>query len=106
VLIVGKYAFKVARHGVGKRCNLYEAACYRSASPENQVHLCPALFCGAGGCFLLMRAAEPVGENEEIEYPTWDYTPLTDGCPWESKPADFGWFEGRLVAVDYATPAM
>jgi hypothetical protein len=35
----------------------------------------------------------------------WDYMPGEDGCPFEPKASDWGWFEGRMVALDYSTPA-
>jgi hypothetical protein len=57
-----------------------------------------------------MRAAEPLTEMmteekywEAIE--TWDYGPGEDSCPFEPKACDWGWFEGRKVALDYSTPA-
>jgi hypothetical protein len=31
--------------------------------------------------------------------------PGEDGCPFEPKACDWGWFEGRRVALDYSTPA-
>ena len=35
----------------------------------------------------------------------WDYMPGEDSCPFEPKASDWGWFEGRMVALDYSTPA-
>jgi hypothetical protein len=35
----------------------------------------------------------------------WDYMPGEDGCPFEPKASDWGWFEGRMVALDYSIPA-
>ncbi len=35
--------------------------------------------------------------------PDWNYMPGDDEDPIEGgKPSDFGWYEGRIVAVDYA----
>jgi hypothetical protein len=31
--------------------------------------------------------------------------PGEDGKPFEYKASDWGWVEGRLVALDYSTPA-
>jgi hypothetical protein len=36
---------------------------------------------------------------------TWDYMPGEDSCSFEPKACDWGWFEGRRVALDYSTPA-
>jgi hypothetical protein len=57
-----------------------------------------------------MRAAEPLTEMmSEAEYQeaheAWDYMPGEDGCPFEPKACDWGWFAGRRVALDYSTPA-
>ena len=35
----------------------------------------------------------------------WDKMPGEDSCPFEPKASDWGWFEGRMVALDYSTPA-
>jgi hypothetical protein len=35
----------------------------------------------------------------------WDRLPGEDDCPFEPKPADWGIYEGRRVALDYSTPA-
>jgi hypothetical protein len=57
-----------------------------------------------------MRAALPLpemmspGEYSEM-IDAWDYRPGEDGCPFEPKACDWGWFKGRLVALDYSTPA-
>jgi hypothetical protein len=57
-----------------------------------------------------MRAAEPLTEmmsEEEYQdaWQTWDYMPSADSCPFEPKACDWGWFEGRKVALNYSTPA-
>lgn len=47
-------------------------------------------------------------EDELIEtdgFPDWGYFPGEDGEPFEYKSSDGGWFDGRLVAVDYSIPA-
>jgi hypothetical protein len=31
--------------------------------------------------------------------------PGEDSCPFQPKASDWGWFEGRVVALDYSTPA-
>ena len=62
------------------------------------------------GAVQIMRAAQPLtdmmsfdGYSEVVEI--WDYMPGEDGCPFEPKACDWGWFEGRMVALDYSTPA-
>jgi hypothetical protein len=60
---------------------------------------------------LIAKAARPLTLEErdalwESEgFPEWEYVPFSDGHPYEWKPSDWGWLDGRLVALDYATPA-
>jgi hypothetical protein len=55
---------------------------------------------------LVMRAAMPLNDLSDEEYQeAWDYMPGEDSCPFEPKACDGGWFEGRMVALDYSTPA-
>jgi hypothetical protein len=37
-------------------------------------------------------------------FPDWDYKPGDDEHPFEWKRSDWGWLNGRLVALDYSTP--
>jgi hypothetical protein len=40
-------------------------------------------------------------------FPDWDYMPPNDvGHPFEWKAEDWGWLDGRLVALDYSAPAL
>ena len=76
--------------------------------------LCPVIACSPNGAVLLARAATPLTDGEffELFYSgglhNWDYRPRDgDGPdPFELKPSDWGRIDGRLVAIDYATPAM
>jgi hypothetical protein len=59
-----------------------------------------------------MDTAQPLAESdhanllERDEFPDWDYMPGEDGEPFEYKASDWGRLnDGRLVAVDYSTPA-
>jgi hypothetical protein len=73
--------------------------------------LCPVRWCAKGGWLVVMAAATPLTEAEKDRlidtdgFPDWDYMPGEDGEPFEYKATDWGWFDGRLVAVDYSTPA-
>jgi hypothetical protein len=74
--------------------------------------LCPVLACHPSGTILLMPAAKPLTAEEyaklEFEdFPDWDYMPggEEDPCEYE-KPSDWGWLDGRLVALDYSAPAI
>jgi len=57
-----------------------------------------------------MRAAKPLTEMMSLdEYmdvaELWNKMQGEDSCPFEPKASDWGWFEGRMVALDYSTPA-
>lgn len=110
VIIVEPWTLKVARGAQGRRCNLYEACLFRRSSAQRQHLLCPVLWVSRKGLFLLMATANPVDPSEfgPITYATlvmreWDYIPGEDGFPFEPKAADWGWYQGRHVAVDYST---
>jgi hypothetical protein len=111
VIVVGPLAFKFARNEQGRAGNIYEANLYRSANETRRALLCPALWVSSEGTVLIMRAARPLGrELAFFEYSAlceaWDYMPGEGGCPFEPKESDWGLFKGRLVALDYSTPAL
>jgi hypothetical protein len=113
VLCVGPIAFKIARDNRGARCNCFEADLYRASDARRRAMLCPPLWCSANGAVLVMRRAEPIPENEFYEIrdtgrlPDWDYRGPGDvESPFEWKPSDWGWLDGRIVAVDYSTPML
>jgi hypothetical protein len=60
---------------------------------------------------LVMPAAAPLKELSGIEYlelcERWDYLPAEDrhAAPFEPNASDWGWYQGRCVALDYSTPA-
>jgi hypothetical protein len=73
--------------------------------------LCPVRWSGLRGWLIVMVAATPLSEDEKERlmdsdgFPDWDYMPGEDGQPFEFKASDWGWLNGRLVALDYSTPA-
>jgi hypothetical protein len=110
VIVMGQFAFKIARNKRGRASNLYEANLYRNVSPARRVLLCPVLWVSPKGAMQIMRAAEPLTDMMSFdEYgevvDAWDCMPGEDSCPFEPKASDWGWFEGRRVALDYSTPA-
>jgi len=113
VLVVGPWALKFAGGERGRRCNRFEALLYKRVDARRRAMLCPVLWCTPHGRILLMRAARPVTEAEAVRlratraFPDWDYVPPNDEeAPFEPKASDWGWFKGRLVALDYAAPAL
>ena len=113
VLVIWPFAFKFARRFHGKACNLYEADCYRTSTPRNRENLCPVVWCSPKGLLLIQRSARPLTRAEQQErlksvngFPDWDYMPGGPEGPFEHKESDWGWYKGRLVALDYSTPAI
>jgi hypothetical protein len=79
-------------------------------TPQRRALLCPVLWCSPGDLVLIMRAATPMSEmmsgQDYLEAANeWDAMPGEDGCPFEPKASDWGWYKGRRVALDYSTPA-
>lgn len=111
VLVIGPWALKFARGPRGRRCNRYEANLFRTVDARRRAMLCPVHCCAASGWLMVMATATPLTETEKDNlidtdgFPDWDYMPGEDSDPFECKASDWGWFDGRLVAVDYSTPA-
>lgn len=110
VVVLGRFAFKFARNVRGRASNLYEAKLYRSANATRRALLCPVVWVSRNGFVQIMRAAKPLTEmmscDEYVDVvDVWDYRPGEDSCPFEPKASDWGWLEGRMVALDYSTPA-
>lgn len=110
VVVLGRFAFKFARNARGRASNLYEAKLYRSANATRRALLCPVVWVSRSGFVQIVRAAKPLTEMMTFdEYmdvvDAWDYIPGEDSCPFEPKASDWGWLEGRMVALDYSTPA-
>jgi hypothetical protein len=102
VIVVGRWALKIARDWQGCDCNKYEAKLYRSVSDKRRMMLCPVLWISPWGLLLVMAAAEPTTTMMTIEdygdlCDEWDYLPGEDGCPFEPKPSDWGIYRGRWL---------
>jgi hypothetical protein len=110
VIAVGPVAVKIARNKMGRACNKYEADLYRNTTPTRRAMLCPVLWVSWGGFVLVMRAAVPLAEVMSLDdylqaAEEWGAMQGEDSCPFEPKPSDWGWYDGRRVALDYSAPA-
>jgi hypothetical protein len=111
-VIVGLLALKFGRGERGRRCNRFEADLFKRVDQRRRDMLCPILWCAPFDIFLVVRAATPLTEAERDElwasdsFPDWDYVPPDEGHPFEWKPSDWGWLDGRLVALDYSAPSL
>jgi len=112
VVVIWPLAFKFARGDIGRRCNLFEAQLFARVSPRRQAMLCPVIWCSPLGIVLIARTAIPLTEAEmearmaSDDFPDWDYVPPDEGHPFEWKASDWGWLDGKLVALDYSAPAL
>ncbi len=126
VILIGRVAIKLPRHRRGLACNRYELNVFRNATPHRRSMLCPILWVAPWGIVLVMRRAKPVTRAEfkdildrtfrhsQGDYffdtgpalPDWDRRGADDQeSPFEPKADDWGWLDGRLVAVDYSVQA-
>jgi hypothetical protein len=126
VIVVGGFAVKLATDKRGRRCNRFEADLYERSDARRRAMLCPVLVCTPAGTALLMPAARPLTEEERNHRRRWSETdrsrcawwkltasPIGITCrrtmktePFEYKQTDWGWLNGRLVALDYSSPAL
>jgi hypothetical protein len=113
VIVVGPLAVKLATDKRGRRCNRFEADLYDRVDARRRAMLCPVLCCTPAGTALLMPAARSLTEMERDHlmdtdgFPDWDYMPPNDETSSvEYKPSDWGWLDGRLVALDYSAPVL
>jgi hypothetical protein len=112
VVVIGPLAFKFAKNEQGRACNLYEANLYRASNEERRALLCPVLWVASHGAILIMRAAVPLEKmmsvDEYVEFDArWRNASLEDNRSFPVEPGarNWGWLDGRIVALDYSTPA-
>src|SRR5262249_28760720 len=110
VLILHWVVLKFPRSKWGARCNLEEAKIYKTETAYRRSLLAPVIWCSAKGGLQVMRAVTPMTEEEfdrlyeSNGLPDWQRVPYSDEVvPFEqNKAADWGWLDGRPVALDYA----
>jgi len=106
-LCIGRYAFKLARGQRGRIANHAEQLEWQRATPERREILCPLLWAPPFGLVNVMRRAVPLTSAQHLElhrndrFPKWDYMPGGPSSPLEHKASDWGYLDGRLVALDY-----
>lgn len=103
VVLVGRWAVKFPTFKYGYRNflrgllgNIDEAGMGRG----KDARLAPALFALPGGWLLVMPRCKPVSPREFhdlVNMKSFDLLPVED------KRDSFGWYKGRIVAIDYAS---
>lgn len=115
VLLVGKYAFKFPCLGnwrgflKGLQGNMFEAD-NKNTDPDR---LAPVLFSIPGGFLIVMPRCEIFLSDKAPELIQY-FEDLIDSCPSDERPAwnvlniievsecrNFGFYQGRVVAIDY-----
>lgn len=102
VFLTGNYAVKVPRFKnffEGLRCNRWEREMWFFWRPQfGWENLCPILFADPLGLLVVMpRAKQPVTFEDVVNSFPDNYPDITA----ETKPEDFGWLNGKLLALDY-----
>ena len=111
VILCGKYVIKIPKFWRwtnmlrGLLANINEGQTWRWNSGKysrGKEHLlCPVVFTGIGGLFLIMRKADPMDEDwwEKVDIPPyWEHIQHFKG---DDKPCNYGWYKGKLVKTDY-----
>lgn len=82
----------------GCLCNLEEAWKWHDTKGKPVLHnmLCPVLWCGWFGLFLVMRRAKPLTMCHRVE--EWKFEKVTT----DTKRENFGLIDDEVVCVDYA----
>jgi hypothetical protein len=111
VMCTGSIAWKIAKDQRGVSANISESGVWRRSKQKQNRRsgLCPSLTLLLGGLLLIANRAIPLtqeefdGAFERGELPEWDYLPPDDESePFEYKADAWGWYEDRIVAIDYA----
>jgi hypothetical protein len=114
VLLTSRYAIKIPRvfpwswilFRLGFQCNRLE----RRYGCLGHQKLCPVLFADRWGILVIMPRCEPAKPLEpyrdlssramcQVEWDYWN----SQGLPFDNYYFNFGYYEGRLVALDYGT---
>jgi hypothetical protein len=108
-ICVSRYALKFPRGLCGCIANHGEQVEWKRATPERREMLCPLLWGAPFGFINVMRRAIPLtseqhqAHRDNGSFPDWDYIPGGPERPFEDKPSDWGYLDGRErpVALDY-----
>lgn len=106
-ICMGGYALKLPRGLRGCVANHGEQVEWKRATPDRRAMLCLLLWGAPFGLVNVMRRAIPLTREaqqallDKDGFPDWDYMPGGPSEPFEYKESDWGYFDGRLVALDY-----
>lgn len=105
VFLTKKYAIKIPRFVewrlflFGLLGNMQETFFWKQLKSDK---LCPVLFAIPCGFMIVMARASEFSCKDHAEF---DFDSFVDAGDWvipaENKQDSFGWFQGRIVAIDY-----
>jgi hypothetical protein len=110
VLLIGHLALKIARNESGLDCNRREAATWRQVSDERRLQLCPVLATRSEDAVIVMPRLKMLTQREHESwcaaggYFDLALMPGEFEIGFEPGVRNWGWLNGRPVAVDYALP--
>lgn len=105
VILTKNYAFKLPLFYTWKTFLTGLLSNMQEVSFSN-VHedLCPILFSLPGGFLVVMPRCEPLSLNDFVSIDMQEFVDRPDiRLPVEDKQDSFGWYQGRIVAVDYGS---
>lgn len=103
VFLIGNYAIKIPRLNDwrlflrGVLANIDEKIWYSNSPDSWKLKMCPTIFTFKG-LLLIAKRAKPVTEDEFLSLELETFKPL----PMDAKQSNFGWYDNRIVLVDYA----
>jgi hypothetical protein len=111
VLLIKGYAIKMPRLAEwrlflnGLLGNMQETVWWTNLKDDK---LCPILFSIPGGFLNIMPRVSPISEREYVDLQRFSYPWIStadEECnlPVEWKKDSFGWYQGRIVAIDYGS---
>lgn len=109
VFLIGKYAFKVPQLSstwkmflLGLVCNMQENQFGRMRDER----MCPVIFSLPGGWLTVMPRCEALERHDYYRFINTDIDIFFEGdfrVPVENKLDSFGWYKGKIVAIDYGS---
>ena len=108
VISFGPWAFKIGKGKRGRAANRSEFGVWEKNPPSKRVFLCPSQKLFLNGLLLVAKRASLFrpGEMTDDLYIrlgiAWMREQPFDDAPFEPKDSDWGWIDGKPVAIDYA----
>lgn len=119
VFLIGKYAIKIPRLNYGWQLFLKGLLCNMQEVHFNTMkddRMAPIYFSIPGGWLVVMARCKPLTDwqfkneidldyfwNQEFDHSDFQSDPNSFKIPVEYKQDSFGWYRGKIVAIDYGS---